>query len=57
MEIIADYHQIVKEVKERNRLFRTLTEIQALAEIAHEQKDPNIDRETLTLILGKCKKV
>jgi len=56
MFIQADYQQLVHEVKERNRFYKTLLEIQTIATEASLSQDLDKCKRQLQTILEKCEK-
>ncbi len=56
MRVKADYQQVVGEVKERNRFYKTLLEIKTIAADSYSFQDLNTYKEQLQVILKKCEK-
>ncbi len=56
MFIQADYQQLVGEVKERNRFYKTLLEIQTIATEPSLSQDFDKCKRQLQTILEKCEK-
>jgi len=56
MLVKADYQQVVGEVKERNRFYKTLVEIKTIAMDSSSFQDLETYKEQLQVILEKCDK-
>ena len=56
MFVKADYQQIIEGVKERNRLYKALIEIESIAENSSSFEDLETYQKHLQIILEKCKK-
>ena len=56
MFVQADYQQIKGEVKERNRFYKTLVDIKAIAAETSHTQDLELCQEHFRLILENCEK-
>lgn len=57
MLVKADFNQIAGEVKERNRFYKALEEIKAIALKSSEPQDLEVYKKQIEAILEKCNKV
>lgn len=57
MLIQADYQQMVREVKDRNDLYKTLLEIKKIAAEAAKYQDLDSYKDKLRLISEKCENI
>lgn len=56
MLVKADYQQMIGEVRERNRFYKTLMEIKTIAMDSSSFQDLETYKEQLQAILEKCDK-
>jgi hypothetical protein len=54
MFVQVDYKQVVGEVKERNRFYKTLLEVKTIATESSSSQDLETCKEQLQAILKKC---